>query len=97
MVLDYKVINQMITAEVKNLNWYLGPGLAMEVFFTGADTNSKGRAESSNLWLGAHVIIGASWIFVPKWELFLEVGPGVYLFPAVNFLGTGGLGIRFYL
>ncbi len=93
---DYKVLNQAITGEVKNLNWYLGPGMALEVFFTGADAPPKGRADKSNLWLGAHVIVGASWVFVPRWELFLELGPGVYLFPAVNFLGTGGLGIRFY-
>lgn len=38
---DYKVLNQAITNEIKNLNWYLGPGMAVEVFFTGSEPPPK--------------------------------------------------------
>jgi len=95
-IFDYKILNQLITAEIKNLFWYLGPGFAVEILFPPADNKPKGRSEASNLWLGVRATLGASWKFISPWELFLEIGPGIYIFPGVQFLGTAGLGIRFY-
>lgn len=95
LVGDYKVLNQGLTEQVRNLNWYLGPGLVVEVFFSDPKT-AGGRAKQSNLWIGGHADVGLSWMFQPSWELFGEIGPGIYLFPAVNFLVTAGLGLRYY-
>lgn len=94
--MDYKALNERIPVELKGLFWYLGPGFLVEVFFSSPEKSNPGRAKQSQLWIGAHAVLGVSWFFVPKWELFLEVGPGIYVFPAVNFLVTGGLGLRYY-
>jgi len=93
---DWLTFYGKVPVDLQGLNWYFGGGLLIELFFASPETSTFPRGEKSQFWLGAHVLPGLSWSFLPQWELFLEVGPGLYLFPAVGLLATGGLGVRYY-
>ena len=68
-----------------DLHWFVGGGAKMAV-------------SSSALSLGVRVPLGLFYVFedVPI-ELFLEVAPGIDLFPAFLINGGGGIGVRYRL
>jgi hypothetical protein len=74
------------TAKTGALSPYVGLGAKMGI-----------REEPDAVVLGARVPLGLAFLFrEAPIELFLEVVPGVYVFPAVAALVDGGIGARVY-
>lgn len=48
--------------------------------------------------LGAHVPLGIAYLFEnAPLDIFLEVRPGLNIFPSTQFDMTGGIGVRYYI
>ena len=73
-------------------NWYIGAGLKGRYYTQEAESNVAGK-----LGLGFRFPIGARWFFLPRFELFGEMGPGILLFPLTQFEMDIGIGLRLYL
>ncbi|MEA3479964.1 MAG: hypothetical protein U9R60_17415 [Bacteroidota bacterium] len=62
---------------------YVGPGARMGI--------------GNDFWLGARVPVGLDYMFegAPV-DIFIEIAPGLNLFPSTDFFINGGIGARFF-
>ncbi len=81
---DYQQHFDDLDIDEGDLLWFVGGGVKLSV--------------GQQLNLGIRIPIGLAYEFaeVPL-EVFLEAAPGMDLFPAVQFNGGGGIGIRYRL
>jgi hypothetical protein len=94
---DVWVFRQTIQNE---LNWYFGLGGKLLIF---NDASLRGPSweptnEDSVDWvgLGLRVPFGLQWYPVEKLELFGEIVPGMFVFPATVFDIDVGIGARYH-
>ncbi|MDA3938350.1 MAG: hypothetical protein PF693_03440 [Spirochaetia bacterium] len=66
----------------RNILWYLGAGAKASI----GDT----------IGLTFRVPVGIQWYFMPAFELFAELTPGLAILPASNFDFSGGIGLRYH-
>ena len=74
----------------KPFGWYLGAGAKLRIFTEDKDT------DDSAVGVGVRIPVGITFYPTPKLELFLELVPGIALFPETRGDLDGGLGIRFH-
>ena len=73
----------------KPFGWYLGAGAKVRFFTNDAK-------EDTDVGLGLRIPVGITFYPIPELELFLELVPGVALFPETTGDIDGGLGIRYH-
>ena len=72
--------------------WFLGVGAKARFLEpTGPD-----NPEGTNFGVGVRVPVGAQWYFHSPFELFLEIVPGLALYPGTRFDVDAGLGLRYH-
>ncbi len=90
---DYLFIREgfpEIESEIdKPFGWYLGGGAKLRLF----TADSK---EDGSIGLGVRLPVGVTFYPIPELELFLELVPGIALFPETTGDLDGGLGIRYH-
>jgi uncharacterized protein DUF3996 len=74
----------------KPFGWYLGAGAKLRVF-----TRDKDK-DDSEIGLGVRVPVGITFYPLPELELFLELVPGIALFPDTEGDLDAGIGIRYH-
>jgi hypothetical protein len=86
---DIWLLNPVLSASV---NWYLGAGGKLKIYFDG---NIR-RQQNSEFAVGARIPVGLQYTFETHYELFLELAPGIDLFPATRFDMDFGIGFRYH-
>jgi hypothetical protein len=86
---DFWLLNPVLSEPV---TWFLGVGGKAKFYFDEA----RQREEDSGFALGVRVPVGIQYIFETHYELFLEVAPGIELFPATEFDIDFGIGFRYH-
>jgi len=66
----------------RNILWYLGAGVKFSV--------------GDPIGLTFRVPVGLQWYFMPAFELFGELAPGVAILPSTGFDFSGAIGIRYH-
>ena len=74
----------------KPFGWYLGAGAKLRVF-----TRDKDK-DDSDIGLGIRVPVGITFYPLPELELFLELVPGIALFPETAGDLDAGIGLRYH-
>lgn len=74
----------------KPFGWYLGGGAKVRIFTRDKDT------DDSAVGLGLRIPVGVTFYPAEKIELFLELAPGIALFPDTEGDLDGGIGIRYH-
>ncbi|MFW6250676.1 MAG: hypothetical protein ACOC47_06170 [Alkalispirochaetaceae bacterium] len=74
------------------LGWYFGLGGKVQFF----DVNAAGDGPDDGVGVGLRLPVGLQWYFLPNWELFGEIVPGVGIVPDTVFDVDGGVGVRFH-
>ncbi len=90
---DYLFLRQglpEIESEIdKPFGWYVGGGAKLRLF-------TEDAKEDSDIGLGLRLPVGVTFYPLPELELFLELVPGIALFPETTGDLDGGLGIRYH-
>jgi hypothetical protein len=87
---DVWVYNALLADPV---NWYIGLGGKMQLF----DVHVRGNSDNDHaLGVGVRVPVGLQWYFLPEWELFGELVPGIGIIPDTDFDFDAGIGIRYH-
>lgn len=74
------------------VSWYFGLGAKVQFF----DVNAAGDEADDTLGVGIRIPLGLQWYFLPQWELFGEIVPGIGIIPDTDFDVDGGVGVRFH-
>jgi hypothetical protein len=76
------------------VNWYIGLGGKLQLF----DVHVRGDSDNDGdaLGIGVRVPVGLQWYFLPEWELFGELVPGIGIIPDTDFDFDAGIGIRYH-
>jgi len=74
----------------KPFGWYLGGGAKVRIFTKEKDT------DDSAVGLGLRIPVGVTFYPAENIELFLELAPGIALFPDTEGDLDGGIGIRYH-
>ena len=77
----------------KPVGWYLGLGGKVRLFTRDEDKNNSA---DSAVGLGVRVPVGLTFYPTPDLELFLELVPGIALFPDTELDADAGIGIRYH-
>ncbi|MBN1798411.1 MAG: DUF3996 domain-containing protein [Spirochaetales bacterium] len=86
---DFWLLNPVLSDPV---TWFLGVGAKAKFYFD----ETRQREENSEFALGVRVPVGVQYFFETRYELFLEVAPGIELFPATEFDIDFGIGFRYH-
>jgi hypothetical protein len=86
---DFWFLNPVLADSV---SWFLGMGGKVKLYFD----RERQQEEHSEFGLGLRVPVGVQYIFETHFELFLEVAPGIDLFPATDFDIDFGIGFRYH-
>ncbi len=86
---DFWLLNPLLSDPV---TWFLGVGAKAKFYFD----ERRQQEEDSEFALGVRVPVGLQYIFETHYELFLEVAPGIELFPATEFDIDFGIGFRYH-
>jgi len=81
---DWWLINDHL---IEMFDWYLGAGIKL-----GLNLNDNNDIFN----IGFRVPIGVQWWPVEQLELFLEIAPGILLFPSTDADVSAGLGLRYH-
>ena len=87
--IDIWLLNPVLADPV---TWFLGVGAKAKFYFD----ETRQQEENSEFALGVRVPIGVQYIFEIHYELFLEVAPGIELFPTTEFDIDFGIGFRYH-
>ena len=66
----------------RNILWYFGAGVQASI--------------GNDFGLGFRVPIGIQWYFIPAFELFGELAPGMTILPSSGFNLSAGIGLRYH-
>lgn len=92
---DYWVYRTALVPKPK-IDWYIGGGLKYLHRRHGDDHPGRGDDRERHSWFGIRVPVGAQFFPDPRVEIFLELVPGIYLYPETDLLLDAGIGARFY-
>ena len=81
---DYWVKNPHLK---NSLDWYWGAGVKI--------TGSK-KPGDDRIVLGFRLPLGIQYFFSKRWEIFVEIAPGMLIIPKTDFDFDGGIGVRYH-
>ncbi|MBN1523882.1 MAG: DUF3996 domain-containing protein [Spirochaetales bacterium] len=86
---DFWILDFTVYAPV---DLYVGVGGKVKIFVSESKTTEN---QGSSFSVGVRVPVGIQYFPIPEIELFLEITPGISLFPVTSFDADAGIGIRY--